>query len=161
MAVPVITKPTKIDAFFAKYPNALAVYFDEDGANIYLEHFLDKALIKAKQEVKRLYKTVDNPTIARVYPTSFLYSIKYNDDDRGDIINISIDGEDLAPLTMDESGIASAFDDVLQNAGILAKPTEVIATAIGFDIRVITSDDTEMEIKDENGLTTFLTQTFL
>lgn len=153
-------KPSSIDDFYAKYPNADEVFFDEDGENIYLALFEADALAAAKQNQKRLYKTSDAPSVQRVYPTSFLYSIAYNDDN-GDIAGIYVNGEDSAPLTMDEAGITSAFNDVLQTAGIFAQPTEVIATNNIFEIRVITSDDIAIQIEDENGVTYSLTQIFL
>lgn len=161
--MPIISKPPVVDTFFAAYPNSVGAYFDEDGTNVYLDHFINKALLKAKQDVKKLYKVEkDQPsTFVRVYPQSFIYTVTFNDLDT-DIALVSVDGETAVPLTQDATGIASAFDDVLQAAGILASPTEVLPLGGNmYEIRVITSDDTEMQITDQDEVTVLLTQNFL
>lgn len=155
-----ITKPSSIDDFYVQYPNALEVFFDEDGANIYLAQFRAAALASAKQNQKRLFQTGNAPFVQRIYPTSFLYSIAYSND-AGDIVNVFTGGESVAPLTMDVAGLSSAIDDVLQAAGILAQSAEVTETNNGFDIRVISSSDIIIELEDEDGGTFLLTQNFL
>lgn len=155
--------PQEATDFYSKYPSALPVFVDEDGTNLYLNHFKKEAITKAKQDQKRLYEVTSAGagSETRIYPTSFLYSIQQSIAVE-DIAQVTVDGETVNVLTNDESGIASALNSALGAAGVVSPLAEVteVSTDV-FDIRVVISSDIEITLTDGATTVFTLTKTFL
>lgn len=153
------TIPSGVTTFYTTYPSALSVFVDQDGANMYLNHFEKKAKEEAARNVKKLYEVDSGNTIDRVYPTTFLYKGQY-DLSQGAVDTVTIGGTATTINSADPATIVTAINAALSSAGVVATPVEQTTNGNSLTLEFITSSDTTIVLADTNAVNYSFQQIF-
>lgn len=132
--------PSDVTTFFTSYPDGLPVFADEDGVNVYLNHFEEKAKRDSAINVKKLYEVDKQNDVTLVYPTSFLYKGDY-DLSNGDVTSVTVGSSTVAVGSSVPQAIATALDSALSDESIIATPVTYTQVGTVITFSVISSVD--------------------